>query len=112
MKPINMIFQQAAASLLILMFLIAISGNAGADPATSVSTSAEMPSPVTGNASGVAEKHKRDWHANPQAYLPDGLSDYSEDFAAAGSDIARSDATEIENADGTVGYRTEIAGAR
>lgn len=112
MKPLKKKLQQAATSLLILPFLVTISGNASADPATSGGTNIEMSGPVTGKDNNVAETRNWDWHENPQAYLPDGLSDYAGDFAAAEPNLSRSDAVEKANADGAMGYRAEMAGAR
>ena len=82
--------QCGTALLALLPFLLAVSGAANAEP-SGVRQAAIGAETLT---TGTTDTDQRTWHwdANPEAYRPDGLSDYSENFAANQQQTADRDA--------------------
>ena len=82
MKPNETKWPWRRAILLIMPFLFVMSGHTNADPLGTEQATAGGP---------ATEAKKWHWQAQPEAYAPDGLSDYSGDFTASGTQIASPD---------------------
>ena len=83
-----------------LPIVFAIGGHASAD---------EFSTKADGN---VVEKGKWDWQINPQAYQPDGLTDYNENSTAASQLHATSDKADEKGLDLTVAGRSLLVQPR
>jgi hypothetical protein len=70
------------ALLVILPVLFAISGSANADPDKTQQAAISAASLTVSNTG--TDQRTWHWKSDPEAYQPDGLSDYSEDFADVG----------------------------
>lgn len=68
--------------LLVLPVLFAISGTANADPGMTQDAGISAANFATNKTS--TERRPWHWKSDPEAYQPDGLSDYSEDFTVVG----------------------------
>ena len=71
--------RHGTALLVFLPFLLAISGAANADPGKTQQATVGSESFATSTTG--AEQRTWHWESNPEAYRPDGLSDYDEEFA-------------------------------
>ena len=71
--------RHGTALLVFLPFLLAIPGAANADPGKTQQPTVGSESPATGTTG--TEQRTWHWESNPEAYGPDGLSDYDEQFA-------------------------------
>lgn len=81
MKPNSSKSMHCTALVMVLPFLVSIPGAAIADPGGNQNQSTNTSSLVTGTT--IADSQIWHWHSDPEAYQPDGLSDYSEDFNTA-----------------------------
>ena len=81
MKSNSMQSRHGTTFLLVLPVLFAIAGSANADPGKTQQSGINTASFATNMAGTERTWH---WKSNPEAYQPDGLSDYSENFAMVG----------------------------
>jgi hypothetical protein len=86
---------RGTALLAFLPFLLAVSGAANADPLRVRQAAIGAESPAT-DTTGVVQRTWH-WESDPGAYRPDGLSDYSEDFAADQQTTVNQDAASKAN---------------
>lgn len=72
---------RAAVYSLTLPFLFLVAGNASAGCAAAGGTSADVSNVEVRQDAAMPETRVPDWQGDPDAYAPDGLSDYSADYS-------------------------------